>query len=111
MAASDYVKEVIYMRNLLKNMGFEQGPATVGYEDNSACIEWGNNVIGGRERAKHIDIRKYFANETIKNGHMILKKVTTTAQLADIMTKGVKLPQWEMCTKGLLGTWKATSPC
>ena len=34
---------------------------------------------------------------------MILKKVATTAQLADIMTKGVKLPQWEMCTKGLLG--------
>ena len=33
---------------------------------------------------------------------MILKKVATTAQLVDIMTKGVKLPQWEMCTKGLL---------
>ncbi len=29
--------------------------------------------------------------------------VATTAQLADIMTKGVKLPQWIMCTKGLLG--------
>ena len=27
------------------------------YEDNTACIEWGNNVIGCRESAKHIDIR------------------------------------------------------
>ena len=33
------------------------------YEDNNACIEWSNNVIVGRERAKHIDIRKHFAHE------------------------------------------------
>ncbi len=26
-----------------------------------------------------------------------------TLQLADIMTKGVKQPQWEMCMVGLLG--------
>ena len=72
------------------------------YEDNTACIEWGNNVIGGRERAKHIDIRKHFANETIKNGHMTLKKIATTAQLADIMTKGVSQLQWTMCIERLL---------
>ena len=103
MAVSDFSKEIIYMRQLLRNMGFTQdGPTTV-YEDNTACIEWGNNVIGGRERAKHIDIRKHFANETIKNGHMTLKKIATTAQLADIMTKGISRPQWEMCIKGLLG--------
>ena len=34
---------------------------------------------------------------------MTLKNVATTAQLADIMTKGVTQPQWEMCFKGLLG--------
>ena len=27
----------------------------------------------------------------------------TTLQLADIMTKGVKQPQWEMCMVGMLG--------
>ena len=32
----------------------------------------GNNVIGGRERAKHIDIRKHFAHEVIQNGVMQL---------------------------------------
>jgi hypothetical protein len=34
---------------------------------------------------------------------MTLKKIATTAQLADIMTKGITRPQWEMCIKGLLG--------
>ena len=55
--------------------------------DNTLCIEWGNNVIGGRERAKHIDIRKHFAHEVIQNGQMRLVKVPTSAQMNDIMTK------------------------
>jgi hypothetical protein len=55
-------------------------------EDNTACIEWGNHVIGGRERAKHIDIRKHFARETIQNRKMRLVKVDTSNQLADILT-------------------------
>ena len=63
-------------------------------------------MIGRRKRAKHIDIRKHFAHEANKNGHLndlILKKVPTMLQLADIMTKDVKQSQWEMCMDGLLG--------
>jgi hypothetical protein len=37
------------------------------YEDNTACIEWGCHIIGGSERAKHIDIREHFAHEFIPN--------------------------------------------
>ena len=47
-------------------MGFVQAPDTAVYEDNAACIEWGKHVIGGREQAKHIDIRKHFAHEMIQ---------------------------------------------
>ena len=54
--------EVLYLRALLHRLGFAQKKPTPVYEDNTACIEWGNNVIGGRERAKHIDIRKHFAH-------------------------------------------------
>ena len=103
MAVSDFAKEIIYLKSLLANLGFAQHGPTHVYEDNTACIERGNNVIGGHERAKHIDIRKHFAHEAIKNGHLILKKVPTTLQLADIMTKGVKQPQWDMCMIGMLG--------
>ena len=53
---------MLYLRKLLDQLGFTQQPPTPVYEDNTACIEWGNNIIGGRERAKHIDIRKHFAN-------------------------------------------------
>ena len=83
----------MYLRALLRRLGFGQRKLTPIYEDNAACIEWGNNVIGGRERAKHIDIRKHFAYEVIQNGEMRLIKVATKHQLADILTKGLYLPQ------------------
>jgi hypothetical protein len=101
-AASEMAIEIIYLRNLLENMGFGEKPDTPVYEDNTACIEWGNHVIGGRERAKHIDIRKHFAHETIQNRHMRLIKVDTSNQLADIFTKPLQLPQFLSCREGIL---------
>ncbi len=61
--------EIIYLRNLIRNMGLPQEGDTPVYEDNTACIEWENHIIGGRQRAKHIDIRKHFAHEGIQNRH------------------------------------------
>ena len=69
--------EVLYLRDRLRRLGFGQRKPTPIYEDNTACIEWGNDVFGGRERAKHIDIRKHFAHEVIQNGEMRLIKVAT----------------------------------
>jgi hypothetical protein len=64
--ASTAATEVLYIGNLLENMGFAGTKTTPVYDDNTACIEWGNIVIGGRERAKHIDIRKHFVPEVIQ---------------------------------------------
>jgi hypothetical protein len=102
-AASEMAIEVIYLRNLLENMGFPQAPDTPVYEDNTACIEWGNHVIGGRERAKHIDLRKHFAHETIQNRMMRLIKIDTSKQLADIFTKPLAYAQFIGCVRGILG--------
>jgi len=105
-SASTAGTEILYLRALLERLGIAQKEPTPVYEDNTACIEWGNNVIGGRERAKHIDIRKHFAHEVIRNGEMKLIKVSTTSQLADILTKGLHLPQFLACVNGVLGVDK-----
>jgi hypothetical protein len=112
--ASTAAMEVLYLRYLLERLDFAQQKPTPVYEDNSACIEWGNNVIGGRERAKQIDIRKHFAHEVIQNGEMRLIKVPTLALPADILTKGPHLPQSTLCVERILGrrrtsTLKGTS--
>jgi hypothetical protein len=94
--------EIIYLRTLLANMQLRQSDYTPVFEDNTVCIEWANHVIGGRERAKHIDIRKHFAHEAVQNGHMRLYKIATEFQLADILTKALQLHQFESCLHGLL---------
>ena len=101
-SASTAATEVLYLRNLLENMGFAQPAPTPVYEDNTACIEWGNHVIGLIERAKHIDIRKHFAHEVIQNGKMKLVRVPTASQLADILTKPLHFPQWQAVLAGIL---------
>ena len=96
--------EIIYLCNLLGNMRFPQIDNTVVYEDNTACIEWSNHVsMGGRERAKHIDIRKHFAHEAVQNGHTRRYKIPTEYQLANLLTKGLQLGQFEKCLHSLLG--------
>jgi hypothetical protein len=42
-AVSEMAIEIIYLSNLLRNMGFPQDDDTPIYEDNTACIEWGNH--------------------------------------------------------------------
>ena len=51
-------------------MGFAQASPTPVYEDNTACIEWGSVVIGGRERAKHRDSWKHRRQAVNPNGDM-----------------------------------------
>ncbi len=119
--------KVIYLQYLLpvQNMGFAPKKWTPVYEDNKACIEWGNNILSGRadrpartsrrgpagadrparngrERAKHIDIRKHFAHEAIQNGHLRLVRVDTSEQLANIFTKGLHTPAWKVCISSIL---------
>ncbi len=91
--------EVLYLRDLQHSLVFSQKKPTPVYEDSTA---WGNNVISGRERAKHIDIRKHFALEVIQNGQMQLVKVPTASQMAHILIKGLNLLQVPACVDGLL---------
>ncbi len=103
-SASEIAVKIIYLHNLIRNMGLPQADDTpvYQYEDNTACIEWGNHIIGGRERAKHIYIRKHFAHEVIQNSQMRLIRVPTDEQLADIFTKALPFPQFERCLMGLM---------
>ena len=71
-------------------------------------VEWTNNVNCGRERAERIDIRKHwhFAHEAAQLGHLRLKKVSTTDQLADVFTKSLQRAQFVTIIACLLRqTW------
>ena len=101
-SASLGAAEVIYLRQLLRYMGFESKSPTPVYDDNTACIEWTHNMIGGRERAKHIDIRKHFGHEAAQLGHLRLYRASTADQLACEFTKSLKPKQHAACLARIL---------
>ncbi len=93
-SVSEMAIEMIYLRNLLANMGLPQEDYTEVFQDNT------NHVFGCRERAKHIDISKRF--ETVQKGHTWLYQIWTEHQLDDILTKPLQLGPFERCRYSLL---------
>ena len=54
MALSHTIKEAVWLRTLLAELGFSQNITTV-YEDNQSCIALAKNPVH-HARTKHIDI-------------------------------------------------------
>ncbi|KAG2975600.1 hypothetical protein PC128_g25950 [Phytophthora cactorum] len=86
MALSDCVKEVVWMRLLVKGIGSEQDGGTVIYEDNQGAMALTKNV-GYQDRTKHIDIRIHFILEKVTSGEVELEYLDTKNQFADYLTK------------------------
>ena len=78
-------KEIVWLRQLLKDMGHEQTNATVVYEDNQSCIEWTKDTYSRRTR--HIDIKYHYTRSLTKNNVIHLEYCPTTEMVADILTK------------------------
>ncbi|POM75314.1 mitochondrial protein [Phytophthora palmivora] len=88
MALSDCIKEVVWMRRLLKDIAAEQHGPTVIYEDNQGAMTLAKNV-GYQARTKHIDIRYHFIREKIASSEVKLTYEESKNQLADFFTKGL----------------------
>jgi len=80
------VKTVLYLRNLLKEMKFEQLEPTVIHIDNKSAkllIE----TLNSTHNTKHINLRINFIREQVSSRAIQLKFVRTEEQVADIFTK------------------------
>ena len=75
---------------MLGKLGQNQGKSTIIRCDNFSAIKLLKNpVMHGR--SKHIDVRFHFLRELTKAGTMELVHCGTQEQLADVMTKPLKL--------------------
>ena len=86
MALALIATEVIWMRNLLSEIGFtQQGPSIIHCYNRAAIHMATNDVIG--PKSKHISIKFHFIKQAIANEEILLKCVPTNDNLADFMTK------------------------
>jgi hypothetical protein len=89
MEASEASKEVLWFRELMKEIGYDMKAQTIMYEDNMSCIAFSKNNTN-HDRSKHIDIRAYALRDKVKEGVVKLVHVDTKNQLADMMTKHIQ---------------------
>jgi len=80
--------ELLWIRSLLKDIGYEQKDAMKFYCDNKSAIEIANNPVQ-HDRTKHVEIDRHFIKEKIEDGIIAFPFVKLEQQLADMLTKAV----------------------
>lgn len=86
MSASAAVQEAMYLRQLLKDLKYNQESATIIWEDNRGCIDLSENPVH-HKRSKHIDIRYHYIREHVVANDIKLTYINSQEQLADLLTK------------------------
>lgn len=97
VSAGNGACQAVWLRNVLKSIGCEQKGKTVLLCDNSSTIKLSKNAIL-HGRSKHIQVRYHFIRELV----IELEYCSTQDQVADIMTKPVKLEVFEKL-RGYMG--------
>jgi hypothetical protein len=90
VAAANAVKELIWIKSLLKELGREdeaEGQDTL-LSDSQGAIALGRNPEY-HARTKHIDVQYHFIRECVENGTIQLKYCPTKDMVADALTKAL----------------------
>lgn len=87
-AMATTTSEIIWLRVLLKNLGFGSSQPTILYCDNQAAMHIASNPVF-HERTKHIEVDCHFVREKVQANIISTSFVRSDQQLADIFTKGL----------------------
>jgi hypothetical protein len=101
MAAAAAVKEAMWLRTLMNDLGVPVSGGVHIFTDNQASLTLLKNPISS-QRSKHIDIIYHFARECVTRGLVDFSYISTDDMAADIMTKALPLPKFKTC-RDLLG--------
>ncbi len=87
MALSDCSRQVVWIRQLLAEIGFNMEPTPL-CTDNMGAIFTSSNAITER-RSKHIDIRFHYIREVIERKEVDLLHIPSEDNPADMLTKNL----------------------
>lgn len=100
IVAASCACQAIWVRRILEKLGQTQEKCTVIFCDNSSTIKLSkNHVMHGR--SKHIDVRFHFLRDLTKDGAIRLMHYSSEDQVADIMTKPLKLENFSKVERQL----------
>ena len=79
-----------------------QAHATV-YGDNQSTIAVSTNGVKS-ERTKHVDVKFHVVTQLVDEGRIRLQWVPSSEQRADILTKALAAPQFQLLRKQLMSS-------
>jgi hypothetical protein len=86
VTASECIREVVYLRQLLSELGYSQCTPTHIHENNQTCISFTrDNTI--HSCTKHIDVKYHFTQFQIDENAITLIDTRTEDQLTDLFMK------------------------
>ncbi|GJX06150.1 hypothetical protein Tco_0194082 [Tanacetum coccineum] len=97
MALTEAVKENIYLKGLLIELGVNLRSVVVNC-DNQSAIHLSRNAMF-HERMKHINVRYHFIREIVESKEIGVAKIGTKDNAADAFTKVVPSPKFKYCMK------------
>lgn len=100
VAASEAVREAVWLRQLLSDVGHLHASPTTIFVDNQSPIKLAKNPEFHR-RTKYIDVRCHFIREKLKANEIRLVYVNTNEQLADIFTKPLNHKPFKKLSAGI----------
>ncbi|KAE8707872.1 hypothetical protein F3Y22_tig00110372pilonHSYRG00231 [Hibiscus syriacus] len=104
MAVSEAVKETIWLNGFMEDLGVVQSHISL-YCDSQSAIHLAKNQVY-HSRTKHIDVRYHFVREIFEEGKILLQKIATSENPADMMTKVRHYKFGELKKLSRLGNFK-----
>jgi transposase InsO family protein len=88
MATAEAVKEAMWWRSFLGELGLDVSQPTPLFSDNQGSIHLAKNS-DHHARTKHIDVKYHLIRQELVKGTVTLNHVSTQHNIADILTKGL----------------------
>jgi hypothetical protein len=87
MEVAEVAKEALWLTGLVKELGVQQGGVKLHCDSQSAIYLAKNQVY--HAITKHFDVRFHKIRELLTTGHILLEKIDTSENAADMLTKPV----------------------
>jgi hypothetical protein len=103
------LREIIWFRGFLAELGFPQSEPTVLMTDNTAAIALATEYQLTR-RSAHMTVTLNFIHEHVQNGIIALRYVNTDNNVADVLTKALAADKFDRHSESLSRGFQGVEP-
>jgi hypothetical protein len=95
MAATEAAKEALWLTGLVRELGIQQVGVLL-YCDSQSVIYLAKNQVYNT-KTKHIDVRFHKIRELVAACELLLEKIHTSENVADMLTKPITTDKFKHC--------------